>query len=114
MNEKENIIKNNEALSSAETNKLQEIIKNLEKELKNKELKYNELLTEKEGIHIQHLQSIKALKNYLDERREFNLDSNAEESIKKRKGCKMSLVSHIKITTIFLKGIKEIMKKRLN
>ena len=48
-------------MSNAEINKLQDTIKNLEKELKNNKLEYNNLLSQKENVSVLHHRSMDAL-----------------------------------------------------
>ena len=48
-------------MSNAEINKLQDTIKNLEKELKNNKLEYNNLLSQKENVSVLHRRSMDAL-----------------------------------------------------
>ena len=56
-------------MSNAEINKLQDTIKNLEKELKNNKLEYNNLLSQKENVSVLHRRSMDALTKNLKEKK---------------------------------------------
>ena len=73
LNEKKYIVKNDEVLTNAERNKLQNEIKNLDEKLK-------EIEKDKESIHKTNIQITNQLKKLMNERKEFKLTSDAERS----------------------------------